>query len=563
MRASLVEKGEWSEPQFVVEVAPEIRHLACERFGHPVFNMKTWGRLADWLIRKHGLKGSVPERDHAVQKTSRAEVIEWLRAEVEPATDLSSPRSVRNAGRTPNDLEPPTLPRTLDEHIVIIESYEADLAREKARLTEKHSDRLKALGAKFLGSDLPADQNWWDFLQVPAADHPKVLAIVGKTNKFLCAFSILHRPLIEPYDTPAKLASWIKDEMDYLILLACERRRMSGRSPYRSDPPEYAEDKSPNVYREARRRVLEFRKFVPDIGRLLPCQSDPIIGLQEIRDWCIGVSRAEPAEVADRAAISGRLVVSCRENEIRRDATLATEALAGLRQATQRMAIHGRSVRENQHVLSKHLGPAWRLLDGLKGRGMRFGDGATMELAGLPDRLSIEQQQDLRDVYLDLYSCLSRIEAVEVEEPGFFPEVTDADLKRFADVVARLLELVESHEPAELEEKPAATAQACHSDMRKHDEEASDSPAAARVKPVKTPKVPNTQVIPPEHRTRPMGKDEAGQLLFGPAKGSGPRRQLLNAIRAGAITVEELTAKSCVFDIRQFPSNLHPRVRPT
>ena len=71
----------------------------------------------------------------------------------------------------------------------------------------------------------------------------------------------------------------------------------------------------------------------------------------------------------------------------------------------------------------------------------------------------------------------------------------------------------------------------------------------------------STKTIPPEFRSKPIAKKLAATLLGKPNEDSGVK--WLNAcIDDGTIDCEPHSRQSFVFDIRQFPEAVHPRLLP-
>lgn len=69
---------------------PTIQHLACELFGHPTFDERTWERLVGWLLTEH-----VPSRKEFLMMMPSA-VVELLRKAVGTGQEISA--SARLAG---------------------------------------------------------------------------------------------------------------------------------------------------------------------------------------------------------------------------------------------------------------------------------------------------------------------------------------------------------------------------------------------------------------------------------------------------------------------------------
>jgi len=67
--------------------------------------------------------------------------------------------------------------------------------------------------------------------------------------------------------------------------------------------------------------------------------------------------------------------------------------------------------------------------------------------------------------------------------------------------------------------------------------------------------------IPSEYRTKPIGKGKAASLL-GQNSGSSGVQWLNACIEDGTINCEPHTRQKNVFDIRQFPANVHDQLRP-
>lgn len=92
----------------------------------------------------------------------------------------------------------------------------------------------------------------------------------------------------------------------------------------------------------------------------------------------------------------------------------------------------------------------------------------------------------------------------------------------------------------------------CRRIVRRIDELHAAAPAAI---PTATTK------IPPEFRSKPIAKKVAAKLLGRGCEDSGVK-WLNDCITDGTIACEGLSRQSFVFDIRQFPESVHPRLLP-
>jgi hypothetical protein len=67
--------------------------------------------------------------------------------------------------------------------------------------------------------------------------------------------------------------------------------------------------------------------------------------------------------------------------------------------------------------------------------------------------------------------------------------------------------------------------------------------------------------IPPKYRTKPMSYKRAAQYIGkGTSKDAG--EWMSNAVAAGGYRCEHITRQNHVFDIRDFPKNVWPEIRP-
>ena len=68
--------------------------------------------------------------------------------------------------------------------------------------------------------------------------------------------------------------------------------------------------------------------------------------------------------------------------------------------------------------------------------------------------------------------------------------------------------------------------------------------------------------IPVEHRSRPLGKQEAGRLLGFVGSSKAVTKRLKRRIDAGGIVCYEEVRQNYIFDVTQFPPGSQSKMKP-
>lgn len=71
---------------------------------------------------------------------------------------------------------------------------------------------------------------------------------------------------------------------------------------------------------------------------------------------------------------------------------------------------------------------------------------------------------------------------------------------------------------------------------------------------------PDAKKIPPEHRTKPMSYRKAAELL-GKGSGKDAAEWMSKCVQDGTIACERITRQTHVFDTRDFPETVWPRIK--
>lgn len=184
----------------------------------------------------------------------------------------------------------------LRRHCRAIEEYERRRDAEATRFDTENADEIARLSAAWKRVHRAPE---WATPGVPfvppesfTAEERAVIERLSRERAVrLAKFDHVHRPAVEPWDTPARLLNTIDSESVWASGRAGQLLDVSGFAEPSEESRRREAEQTRDEYRRARARALAFARFDSSLPDRLREASDPIIGLQDVRAW---------AEMADR-----------------------------------------------------------------------------------------------------------------------------------------------------------------------------------------------------------------------------------------------------------------------
>lgn len=178
---------------------------------------------------------------------------------------------------------------SIRRHTAIIGRFSAEREEEENRLRTRDEARAREIAQVIFNE--PAGIN---FDRDPAIDrdaremHERLMA-------GLAAFDRVHRPDVQPFDTPRELVEYIDEKLSWIgwrraALLAShplgpDALKSNGWEHRPGGPPDYPNSEARDYYREGRRRALAFVRIAPSLRECdeLKEHVDPVQGLLSIK----------------------------------------------------------------------------------------------------------------------------------------------------------------------------------------------------------------------------------------------------------------------------------------